>query len=174
MIRGKKVNLRPFTRQDLEFFQKVANDLEYNGEFNNFGLRNSVELETGFSVEGFLGPRQGMLIIVNQEGEIVGDMSYHQAAYGPNPASQVYEIGLSIRADQRGKGYGVEAQALLADYFFRTYNIMRVQASTDIENIPEQRALEKAGFTREGVIRKAQWRNGAFRDLVMYSKLRGE
>jgi aminoglycoside 6'-N-acetyltransferase len=51
---------------------------------------------------------------------------------------------------------------------------MRVQASTDIENAAEQRALAKAGFTREGVIRKAQWRNGAYHDLVLYSKLRGE
>ena len=37
-----------------------------------------------------------------------------------------------------------------------------------------QRALEKAGFTREGVLRKAQWRNGDWHDLVVYSKLRGE
>jgi aminoglycoside 6'-N-acetyltransferase len=174
MIRGNKINLRPLTQQDLEFFRKVANDPEYNGEFNDFGLRNSVDLEKGFSVEGLFGTHHGMLVIVDQEGEIVGDMSYHQIAYGPNPASQVYEIGLSIRSDCRGRGYGVEAQALLADYFFRTYNVMRIQASTDIENIPEQKALAKAGFTREGVIRKAQWRNGAFHDLVMFSKLRGE
>lgn len=174
MIRGIKVNLRPLIQQDLEFFRQVTNDPQYHGEFNDFGLRNSVDFEKGFSVEGVFGPHQGMLVIVDQEGAIVGDMSYHQVAYGPNPASQVYEIGLSIRPDCRGRGYGVEAQMLLADYFFRTYNIMRVQASTDIENIPEQKALEKAGFTREGVMRKAQWRNGTFHDLVVYSKLRGE
>jgi RimJ/RimL family protein N-acetyltransferase len=38
----------------------------------------------------------------------------------------------------------------------------------------EQRALEKAGFTREGVLRQAQWRSGGWHDQVMYSKLRGE
>lgn len=174
MIRGKKINLRPFTQQDLEFFEKVANDVEFNGEFNNFGLRSSGRLQNDFGVEGLLGSRSGMLVIATPEGEIVGEMSYHQTAYGPNAASQVYEIGLSIVASQRGKGYGVEAQQLLAEYLFATYNIIRVQASTDIENIPEQKALGKAGFTREGVIRQAQWRNGAFHDLVLYSKLRGE
>ena len=51
---------------------------------------------------------------------------------------------------------------------------MRVEASTDITNSAELRALEKAGFTREGVLRKAQWRNGDWHDLVVYSKLRGE
>ena len=51
---------------------------------------------------------------------------------------------------------------------------MRVEASTDITNLAEQRALEKAGFTREGVLRKAQWRAGDWHDLVVYSLLRGE
>ena len=174
MIRGKKVNLRPVSQQDLDFFENVANDPEFNGEFNNFGLKSNLEFQKGFQVEGFLSPRQGILVIVTPEGEIVGDMSYHQMVYGPNLESHVYEIGLSIKPDRRGKGYGVEAQQLLAEYFFVTYNVIRVQASTDIENIPEQKALEKAGFTREGVIRKAQWRNGAYHDLVLYSKLRGE
>lgn len=57
---------------------------------------------------------------------------------------------------------------------FDTFPIARVEASTDITNIPEQRSLEKAGFTREGVLRKAQWRAGEWHDLIVYSKLRGE
>jgi RimJ/RimL family protein N-acetyltransferase len=49
-----------------------------------------------------------------------------------------------------------------------------VEASTDVENLAEQRALERAGFTREGVLRHAQFRDGGFRDLVLYSRLRGD
>lgn len=67
-----------------------------------------------------------------------------------------------------------KAQQLLSAYLFAAFPIMRVEAVTDITNRPEQRALEKAGFTREGVIRKAQWRNGTWHDQVLYSKLRGE
>ena len=47
-----------------------------------------------------------------------------------------------------------------------------VEASTDITNGAERRALEKAGFTCDGVLRKAQWRNGDWHDLVVFSKLR--
>jgi RimJ/RimL family protein N-acetyltransferase len=43
-----------------------------------------------------------------------------------------------------------------------------------VTNAAEQRALERAGFTREGVLRHAQFREGGFHDLVLYSKLRGE
>ena len=48
----------------------------------------------------------------------------------------------------------------------------RIQADTEVANIPEQRALEKAGFTREGVLRGIGWRDGAWRDGVTYSILR--
>ena len=50
----------------------------------------------------------------------------------------------------------------------------RVEAHTDVENVAEQRALSKAGFTREGVVRGAQWRDGAYRDGLLYSILRAE
>jgi aminoglycoside 6'-N-acetyltransferase len=86
----------------------------------------------------------------------------------------VYNIGIALAPEQRGKGYGTAVQRLLAEYLFATYPIMRVEASTDLANLAEQRALEKAGFTREGVLRQAQWRNGGWHDMVVYSKLRGE
>jgi RimJ/RimL family protein N-acetyltransferase len=50
--------------------------------------------------------------------------------------------------------------------------VHRIWAGTEADNIAEQRALEKAGFTREGVIRGAGWRDGTWRDGVIYSLLR--
>lgn len=52
--------------------------------------------------------------------------------------------------------------------------VNRVEASTDVTNLPEQRALGKAGFTREGVLRGAQWRLGAWHDMVLFSRLRAD
>ncbi|MFF4102605.1 GNAT family N-acetyltransferase [Streptomyces sp. NPDC001903] len=49
-----------------------------------------------------------------------------------------------------------------------------MQAWTDVRNLAEQRALEKAGFTREGVLRGAQWRGGRWHDQVLFSILRGD
>lgn len=174
MIHGDKIDLRPFTRSDLELFEAWANDPQYNSEYNSFGLRPAGGLERGFSEAGLLDARHGMLVIVTKSGVVAGDVSYHQERYGPNEGSVAYNIGIIVAPEHRGQGYGIEAQRLLAAYLFATYPVMRVEASTDITNIPEQRALEKAGFTREGVARQAQWRQGAYHDLVVYSKLRGE
>lgn len=174
MLQGEKITLRPVTKTDLPIFSSWANDLEFNSEYNSFGLRMPDYMEKRFAEDGLLSAKSGTLIVETKDGEIVGDVSYHHQKYGPNDGSQVFNIGISLHSKCRGKGYGVEAQKLLAAYLFATYPIMRVEATTDVTNLPEQRALEKAGFTREGVLRKAQWRNGDWHDMVVYSKLRGE
>jgi RimJ/RimL family protein N-acetyltransferase len=43
-----------------------------------------------------------------------------------------------------------------------------------VSNVAEQRALEKAGFTREGIVRGAAFQGGRWRDGVVYSVLRSE
>jgi RimJ/RimL family protein N-acetyltransferase len=175
MIVGRQVALRPIGRDDLPFLQAWANDVNAQGEFNMFGLRRADTMEAEFAEHGYLGHEHGrLMVIASSTGQVVGCVSYHQVSYGPNSASRSFNIGVTILADHRGQGYGTEAQRLLADYLFATFPIARVEASTDVSNLREQQALEKAGFTREGVLRKAQWRAGEWHDLAVYSKLRGE
>jgi aminoglycoside 6'-N-acetyltransferase len=173
MLHGEKIYLRPVRQEDLPIFTARANDIAFLTEFNFFGLHQHNGLEKSFQEDGLLSQEHGTLGVVTCKGDqIVGDMSYRQVRYGR--ASLAYQIGIVLAPEHRGKGYGVEAQQLLTDYLLSIYPIMRVEACTDSANIAEQRALEKAGFTCEGVLRKAQWRNGDWHDLVMYSKLRGE
>ena len=175
MTQEQAVYLRPVDRSDLPLLAKWTNDPAHNSEYNTFGFQHTGRLEAEFDKNGLLDRRGGTLVVVERETEdVVGSVSYHQVAYGPNEGSQAYNIGITLSPDHRGKGYGTEAQRLFADYLFSTYTGMRVEASTDSANVAEQRALEKAGFTREGVARKAQWRAGTWHDLVVYSKLRGE
>ena len=174
MIQGERVHLRVVTAADLALLTTWTNDLDFNSEYNTFGLRRADSVEKSFAENGLLSSQHGELLIVIETDTVVGSISYHQTRYGPNEGSIAYNIGLSIASAYRGKGYGTEAQKLLASYLFSTYPIMRVEATTDRENIAEQKALEKAGFTRDGVMRQAQWRTGSWHDMVVYSKLRGE
>ncbi|MBO0777201.1 MAG: GNAT family N-acetyltransferase [Ktedonobacteraceae bacterium] len=174
MIQGEKIYLRVITRSDLALLNAWANDPHVQSEYGSFGLRPADVYERRFAENGLLSAQSGQLLVVTHDDTPVGRVSYYQVGYGPNEGSKAYNIGISIITEHRGKGYGVEAQSLLAAYLFSTYPIMRVEAVTDRENIREQRALEKAGFTREGILRQAQWRSGRWHDQVMYSKLRGE
>ncbi len=119
-----------------------------------------------------LPPGSGELAVTDGEGRLLGAVGWRPVAFGPNAGSAAVDIGISLHASARGKGHGHRAQRALADHLFATLGVHRVQASTDVENTAEQRALERAGFSREGVLRGAQWRLGAFHDLVGYSRLR--
>jgi RimJ/RimL family protein N-acetyltransferase len=73
-------------------------------------------------------------------------LSWHAVDYGPPPSSRALNVGISLAPERRGTGYGTQAQRALADYLFATYPLNRVEASTDVTNVAERRALEKAGF----------------------------
>ena len=49
-----------------------------------------------------------------------------------------------------------------------------MEAVTNTKNIAEQKALERIGFQREGVLRGIAFRQSTWQDGVMYSLLRGE
>ena len=174
MIRGELVDLRPIAASDLDRLEDWMAEPEYAGEFNTFGLHPAGVFRRGFAEHGYLTDERGTLLIVTKGDEFAGDISYRRAGYGPGTGNNAFELGITVAAAHRGRGFGAEAQRLLAAYLLATYPIARVQASTDINNIAEQRTLERAGFTLEGVLRRAQFRAGDWHDLVMYSKLRGE
>ena len=174
MIVGEAIDLRPVAETDLDRLEAWLAQPEYAGPFNTLGLTKPGAFRAGFARDGLLTDDRGTLLIVTKAREFAGDISYRSVSFGGARGNNCYELGITVAAAWRGRGYGTEAQRLLAAFLFATYPIARVQASTDRENIGEQRALERAGFTREGTMRRAQFRAGAWHDMILYSKLRGE
>lgn len=60
------------------------------------------------------------------------------------------DIGYVLAASHWGRGLMPEAIEALTAAALQQSEVFRVQATCDTENIPSQRALEKAGFKREG------------------------
>jgi RimJ/RimL family protein N-acetyltransferase len=116
----------------------------------------------------------GALAVVDEAGQLAGDISWHWRGWGPNAGSRCVMIGIWLRPEHRGRGLGRLAQRQLAELFFTHTRVNRVEAHTDVENVAEQRALEAAGFTREGTTRGAQWRDGAYHDGHLYAVLRAD
>lgn len=113
-------------------------------------------------------------LVVTEDGAVVGDVSWHPVSYGPNSGSRALNVGIALAPSARGRGIGSVAQRMLVEHLFATTDVARVEAGTDVENLPEQRSLEKAGFHREGVLRSAQARADGRHDLVVYSFLRSD
>ena len=104
----------------------------------------------------------------------MGHVSWHRTHYGPNLGSCAWNIGIGLPEGRQGEGIGSVAQRLLAEHLLATTPLDRIEASTDVSNTAEQRALERAGFTREGVLRSAQMRVDGRHDLVSYSLVRAD
>jgi ribosomal-protein-alanine N-acetyltransferase len=84
------------------------------------------------------------------------------------------EIGYFFAPSERGKGYGTEAVQLMVDYLFLSKELTRIHAIADVRNKASERVLEKAGFQREGTMRKCVYDRGELRDYYLYSILREE
>jgi RimJ/RimL family protein N-acetyltransferase len=167
------VRLRPIAERDLDLFERLREDPAEAGELDFFGFRNPGETRRRWAEQGFLGHEAGSLAVAAVEDDrFVGEVQWHRVMQGPD--SPCWNIGIMLLAAERGKGYGKHSQRLLAEYLFAHTKVNRVEASTEVKNIAEQRALEWAGFTREGVLRGACFRAGTWRDMVGYSILRAD
>lgn len=166
------VGLRPLTPADVAALEAMRTpDAD---PFNWAGYRDAGALADAITRRETLREDGGLLAVVDPQGALLGDVSWRRVRTGPSLHSWCWNIGIVLAPAQRGQGYGAAAQRRLAAYLFEQTPAQRVEADTDIANHAEQRALEKAGFTREGVLRQAQWRAGGWHDMVCYSVLRGE
>ena len=167
------VRLRPITEADLDLIELLYEDPDEAGTYGFYGYQNPGVLRRGFADGGLLSPRDGRLAVVaGDDGELAGEVSWHQQQTGPDSVCWNIGIGLLVRA--RGRGYGTQAQRLLAGYLFAHTQLNRIAAETEDGNLAEQRSLEKAGFTREGVLRGSCFRDGQWRDMVSYSMVRAD
>lgn len=101
------------------------------------------------------------------DGIKVGLLLIHDS----NDSIPLFDIRLDEK--QRGKGYGVKALKWLQDYLFGTKHKIRVEGYTRADNIGMRKCFSKAGFVKEGYLRKA-WENadGTISDTVLYGAIK--
>ncbi len=166
-----RVVLRPVAEDDLPLLHRLTSDPSATGEHEWFGWQDPGRFQRQWAENGLLTDDGGMLI-VTADGERLGFVAWrkHQTAR----TSHCWTIGVALTPEARGHGHGTEAQRQLVRYLFAHTQVNRIEAATEITNLAEQRALEKAGFTREGVLRGVGFQGGRWHDGVLYSVLRDE
>src|SRR3712207_306813 len=84
------VSLRPVRESDLEYF-----DLWGTPEadpFNFFGFRTPHRARRAFAENGLISAEGGMLLVLDGDGQVVGDVGWHAEEYGPGVQSRAYNI----------------------------------------------------------------------------------
>jgi len=104
-------------------------------------------------------------------GELLGAMGLKL----PNRRMGFGEIGYWTAPWARGRGVAARGAALLTAWGFEALGLHRVELFADTGNARSVRVAEKAGFTREGVLRKARLdRHGDAFDAVVFSRVRAD
>jgi RimJ/RimL family protein N-acetyltransferase len=166
-----QVTLRPVIEDDLSWLASMRHDPTATGLHEWHGWRDPQAARRRWTESGLLGDDGGTLIVLHSTDR-VGTVSWRKVQTGPIACN--WAIGIGLAPEFRGRGYGSEAQRLLVLYLFAFTQANRIEATTEITNVAEQRALEEAGFTREGTLRGATFRQGRWHDQVIYSVLRDE
>jgi RimJ/RimL family protein N-acetyltransferase len=113
------------------------------------------------------GTRLSLAVVAANEGPLLGSI-----ALRVNREDAIGEIGYWVAAPARRRGIATLAVALLSRWAFDALSLARMQVLTDPENRPSQRVAERAGFTREGLLRSFREQKGKRKSFVVYSLLR--
>ncbi|HEX3138529.1 MAG TPA: GNAT family protein [Rhizobacter sp.] len=118
------------------------------------------------------GTRLAFAVIDKPSGRVLGSSSYHDIV----PAVERLEIGYTWYAKSAQRSHvNTTAKLMLMTHAFETLGAKLVGWRTDNFNFASQRAIERLGAKRDGVLRHhALRRDGTVRDTVMYSLSAGE
>ena len=168
----ENIALRAVREEDLVVYDRFCADPEAAGRYEWHGFSDPHRMRQLWAQNGLIEEDGGRLLVADG-AERLGFVSWRKIVLARG-GSFCWQIGIVLMPEARGRGVGTQAQRLLIRYLFAHTHVVRIEAGTELENIAEQRALEKAGMTREGVLRSTAYRNGRWRDGVMYSILRHE
>lgn len=167
-LTGKKVILRELKESDMPFFNQLINSSEV--EKVVVGWSKPVTMTEQLSwFQGLKGDNNIRYTIANLEDtEIYGTLIISKLDW----KNRTCGIDIKLSNDARGKGIGTESISLAIDYIFNELNLNRIGINILESNIPSQKLFEKAGFIKEGTLRKAVYKNGQYLDLFVYSLLK--
>jgi RimJ/RimL family protein N-acetyltransferase len=106
----------------------------------------------------------GMLVI-EERGATVGTVTWERV----NRRSRIASVGgLALLPAARGHGIATAAMRLLVEHLIHEQGFHRVQLEVYAFNDRALSFFASVGFTREGVRRKAYWREGRWVDGVLF------
>jgi N-acetyltransferase len=173
VLEGRHVVLRPMVRGDGPAIVEAASDgklweLFYTvvpGPETIDSYLDRAEREQDW------GRIMPFVVIDKASGEIVGATRYMRM----NAPHRRLEIGTTFYASRVQRSpINSETKLLLLTHAFEAMDCVCVQFRTDHFNFASQRAIERLGAKRDGLIRNHQILDGRVRDTVLYSILANE
>ena len=171
MIRGERVLLRPFAKDDIPIQHRYLQNIEL--AVLNASLPRVVSMEAMNEWYEKCTKREegNHLLAIEVDGKYIGECSVTNSKSVPGN----YWYGITIGDPEYwGRGLGSEVTRLLIDYAFHYLGARRIGLGTNSKNPRAIRCFSSCGFVEEGRIRKHFWVDGGYADFVYMGILREE
>jgi N-acetyltransferase len=172
-LEGEHVLLRPVLREDGPAIVEAASDGRL-WELFYTSVPCADDIATYLDkalAEKQAGRAMPFVVIDRREGKLVGATRYMRM----NRDARRLEIGTTFYAQSMQRSaINSEAKLLLLTHAFEVLNCLCVQLRTDALNFQSQRAIERLGAKKDGILRNHSILNGRVRDTVVYSILAHE
>ncbi|GAB2223853.1 hypothetical protein Droror1_Dr00004597 [Drosera rotundifolia] len=167
---NSEIKLRPIELSDVDDFMVWATN-EQVTHFCSFSTYTSKEQALDY-IKNKAIPHPYYRAICLSSGKAIGAIS---VSSNTDEHKCRGEIGYVLGKKYWGKGIATRAVKLVGSCIFKEWpHLERLEGLVDVENVASQKVLEKAGFRREGVLRKYLMMKGRCRDMVMFSLLSGD
>ena len=165
-IAGQGFKLRGWKTEDAESLQKHAD----NTHISDFLLDRFPSPYTLADANSWIELMKDQSPVLNFAIEIDGNVA---GVIGLETRVDVYRktclLGYWISEDYWGKGIMFDAIKLICKYAFADLDMVRIQAGVLGNNPKSMRVLEKAGFTKEGILKSAVIKKGVILDEHLYA-----
>lgn len=169
IIKGDAITLRPLREEDINPIFHACQDPIISA-FTRVPHPYDISMAEDFVREADVAYRNHVSVsfAIEVDGAFAGTIGLHSIQLGDHLA----EVGYWIEKSYRGKGICTEAMRMLSEFSIGVMAFRRLEALADFDNLASQRVMERAGFTREGLLRnRATKRDGRQVDMALYSKV---
>ncbi|MBA7581352.1 hypothetical protein ES708_23254 [subsurface metagenome] len=143
VLQGRRIQLRPPRREEMEFVRWLWSDPDTMRPVGGAFDLTDQQAHEWFTRKMNPGkPEDCYLLILTNEGQPVGEISFHRL----NRPSMTAELNLKIAHKKRRKGYAKEAMLLFLDYFFNCLKGRVLFDDVALDNKAGQQALLSFGF----------------------------
>jgi [ribosomal protein S5]-alanine N-acetyltransferase len=167
-LRGARCTVRRWRTGDAEALVRHANNIKVAQQLRDrfphpYSRANAQAFLRAATVGG--APTN---LAIEVDGEAAGAIGY---VAGTDVERYSAEIGYWLGEAHWNRGIATEALILVTDHLFATTTLLRLFALPFADNAGSIRVLEKAGYTREAVLRSSSVKNGIPRDQALFARV---
>jgi diamine N-acetyltransferase len=174
MLLGKNIRLRQVEPSDIDFIYNMENEPSAWRISNTFVpfSRFQIEQYVLSSEHDIYAEKQLRLIIELFNGshaQPIGAIDLFEF----DPHDLRAGLGILIISDERQKGYAGETIEIVKKYCFEVLNLHQIHCTISADNTPSIHLFLKHGFVQNGTMREWRFRDGKWKDEIMFQLIRG-